>query len=201
MIYVRGGRAVRVRQGRRCAPIMINAPPSVLQTSRRMARSVSFAPAPLVLFSHCSPTALPHRSAGLRSVFVGLAAAVALLAPPPPASASMLDCRSPWGAAVGVGHGYRDGSPAARLWGCRTGAVILEPSVSSLSLPAAAGSQRRRRWREVEGRQLEKDGRRKGGSGEGNKWIERDARKTRDRGRLRRRDKYALLASHLIHAT
>ena len=27
MIYVRGGRAVRVRQGRRCAPIMINAPP------------------------------------------------------------------------------------------------------------------------------------------------------------------------------
>ena len=27
MIYVRGGRAVRVRRGRRCAPIMINAPP------------------------------------------------------------------------------------------------------------------------------------------------------------------------------
>lgn len=25
MIYVRGGRAVRVRRGRRCAPIMINA--------------------------------------------------------------------------------------------------------------------------------------------------------------------------------
>lgn len=42
MIYVRVGRAVRVRQGRRCAPIMINAPPSVPETTQPALFSLSF---------------------------------------------------------------------------------------------------------------------------------------------------------------
>lgn len=43
----RGGRAVRVRQGRRCAPIMINAPPS---SRRQPSRTTLLPPTPPLAF-------------------------------------------------------------------------------------------------------------------------------------------------------
>ncbi len=159
MIYVRGGRAVRVRHGRRCAPIMINAPPSPHSFSH--------------LHSSCFCILLKTRRPS--------PAAMLLISPystshslSPYASLSFfLLTEGAFGLQAAVGY---DRFAAPQLCSCRTGRSLFKLDVRTLSLPALSALSDRR-WR-VRGMDRERDGQSKRATDE-SKW--KDGRGPGDR--------------------
>lgn len=160
MIYVRGGRAVRVRQGRRCAPIMINAPPSSL---RQPSRTTLLPPTPPLAFPlyHDYTLSIPATEAS-RPLILHPSATVFSLFPPYPSFSLSLSLTVHFGLA---GHSGHDRSAAPQLCSCRTGRSLLSWT-SALCL--CQSCHRFPPWRWSEGKvDRERDGQRKTASDEG----------------------------------
>lgn len=118
MIYVRGGRAVRVRQGRRCAPIMINAPPL---SRRQPSRTTLLPPTPPRAFPFIPPLYPFHSSHRAIQAFDTAPVYNSFHAFPPYPSFSV--CLS---MCLGLaGRSAHDRSAAPQLCSCRTGRSLL----------------------------------------------------------------------------
>lgn len=154
MIYVRGGRAVRVRQGRRCAPIMINAPPS---SRRQPSRTTLLPPTPPLTFPSISPLYPFHSSHRGIQVFHTAPFCNSFLAfPLYPSFPTCLEL---------AGRSGHDRSAAPQLCSCRTGRSLLSWT-SALCL--CQRCHRSTPWRWSEGKvDRERDGQRKSASDEG----------------------------------
>lgn len=114
----RGGRAVRVRQGRRCAPIMINAPPS---SWRQPSRTTLLPPAPPLTFPFIPPLYPFHSGRKGIQAFDTVPVCNSFLAFPPYPSFPLCLSMS-LGLAGRSGH---DRSTVPQLCSCRTGRSLL----------------------------------------------------------------------------
>ncbi len=160
MIYVRGGRAVRMQHGRRCAPIMINAPPR----PRRLRPPIP------------SPTSVPllktRRPSPAAMLLISPYSASLSLSPYASLSFFLLT-EGVFGLQAAVGY---DRFAAPQLCSCRTGRSLFKLDVCTLSLPALSALSDRRR--SVRGMDRERDGQSKRATDE-SKW--KDGRGPGDR--------------------
>lgn len=158
MIYVRGGRAVRVQQGRRCAPIMINAPPS---SWRQPSHTTLLPPTPPLTFPFIPPLYPFHSSHRGTQAFDTAALCNSFHTFPPHPSFPF--CLSQCLELAGCSSHDRSATP--QLCSCRTGRSLLSWT-SALCL--CQHCHRFPPWRWSEGKvDRERDGQRKSASDEG----------------------------------